>query len=135
VEAEAAVADQADTAVEALEAAVGEPEADGGEYAGAVPAQGAGGVDEGLQAAAGGPAQPGVQMRRRERGVLERVEQPQLVVEQEGAVEPLVALVDLAERAELLEALAVGCFEQRPARVLDRVSARLGGEPRVAWGA
>jgi hypothetical protein len=36
VEAEAAVADQPDAAVEAFEAAVGEPEADGGEHAGAV---------------------------------------------------------------------------------------------------
>ncbi len=38
MEAEAAVADQPDAAVEALETAVGEPEADGGEDAGAVAA-------------------------------------------------------------------------------------------------
>src|SRR4051812_3891181 len=46
VKAEAAVADQADAAVEALEAAVGEPEADRGEDAVAVRAEGAGGLDE-----------------------------------------------------------------------------------------
>ena len=35
-----------------------------------------------------------------------------------------VALIDLAERAELIEALAVGGFEQRPARVLDPAAGR-----------
>jgi hypothetical protein len=34
------------------------------------------------------------------------------VVQQQGAVQALVALIDLAERAELLQALAVGRFEQ-----------------------
>src|SRR4051812_30857002 len=51
---------------------------------------------------------------RRQARVVEVVEQPQLVVEQEGAVEAAVAGVDLAEGAELLQALAVGRLEQRP---------------------
>ena len=41
------------------------------------------------------------------------------MIQQEGTVQALVALIDLAERAELLQALAVGGFEQRPAGVLD----------------
>jgi hypothetical protein len=49
VEAEAAVADEADAAVEAFQAAVGEVEADGGEDAGAVTADRAGKADERLQ--------------------------------------------------------------------------------------
>ena len=119
VKAEAAVADQSNAAVEAFEAAVGQPEADRGEDARAVAAQRAGGLDERGEPGARGPANPGVQVRRRERRIFKRVEQPQLVVEQEGAVEPAVADVDLAERAELVEVLAVGRLEQRPARVLD----------------
>ena len=55
VEAEGAVADQADLAVEALEAAVGEAEADGGEDAVAVLAQGAREADERLQPGARWP--------------------------------------------------------------------------------
>ena len=47
MEAEAAVADEADAAVEALEAAVGEPESDGGEDPFAVAADGARKPDEG----------------------------------------------------------------------------------------
>ncbi len=46
VEAEAAVADQADAAVEAFKAAVGEPESDRGEDAGAVAADCARELDE-----------------------------------------------------------------------------------------
>ena len=52
VEAEAAVADQPDLAVEALEPRVGEAEADGGEDAVAVAADGAGELDEGAELAA-----------------------------------------------------------------------------------
>ena len=69
VEAEGAVADQADLAVEAFEAAVGEAEADGGEDAVAVRAQGAREADERPQPGADGPGQPGVEVRGRERGV------------------------------------------------------------------
>ena len=108
---EAAVADESDAAVEAFEAAVGQVEADGGEDAGAVAAQGARGLDERRELGARGPAQPGVEVRGREGGVLEVVEQPQLVVEQERSVEAAVAGVDLAEGAELVQALAVGRLE------------------------
>jgi hypothetical protein len=52
VEAEAAVADQADLAVESLEAGVGQVQADGGEDAVAVAADGAGELDERLELAA-----------------------------------------------------------------------------------
>lgn len=47
------------------------------------------------------------------------VEQPQLLFEQECAVEPLVGGHDFGEAAELLGALALGGFEQRRADVLD----------------
>ena len=52
-------------------------------------------------------------------GVVEPVEQAQLVVEQEGAVEAAVGVLDLAEAGELLGALALGRLEQRPAGGLD----------------
>ena len=74
MKAEAAVADEADAAVEALEAPVGEPEVDGGQDAGAVAADGAREPDEGGQARAGGPGQPGVEVCGREGGIVELVE-------------------------------------------------------------
>jgi len=40
------------------------------------------------------------------------VEQPQLFLEQERAVEPLVGGRDLGEAGELLRALALGSLEQ-----------------------
>jgi hypothetical protein len=55
-----------------------------GEDAGAVAAERARGLDEGGEPGAGGPAEPGVQVRGRQRRVLERVEQAELVVEQEA---------------------------------------------------
>src|SRR5215211_8063024 len=76
VKAVAAVADQADLGVQALEAAVGEAEADGGEDAVAVLAQGAGEADERLQPRPGGPAQPGLEVGRGECWVGQVVEQP-----------------------------------------------------------
>ncbi len=85
MEAEAAVADQADAAVEALEAAVGEPETDGGEDAGAVAADRARELDERRQPRSRRPSEPAVEVRRREPGIIELVEQPQLFLEQEGA--------------------------------------------------
>jgi len=50
VEAEAAVADEADAAVESFEAAVVQSESDGGEDAGAVAADRAGELDERFEA-------------------------------------------------------------------------------------
>ncbi len=49
-------------------------------------------------------------MRGCQRGVLEGVEQSQLVLEPEGAIEALVALIDLAQGAQLIETLAVGAL-------------------------
>ena len=103
MKAEGAVADQADLAVEAFEAAVGEPEADGGEDAVAVGAQGAREPDERSQPRARGPGQPGIEVRGRERGVGQVVEQPQLFAQQEGAVEAAVGLLDFGERGELAD--------------------------------
>ena len=40
------------------------------------------------------PGEPGVEVRWRERGVVELVEQPQFLLEQEAAVERLVGLLD-----------------------------------------
>jgi hypothetical protein len=108
VEAEAAVADQADLAVEAFEAAVGEPEADGGEDSVAVLAQGAGEPCERLEPGARCPGQPGVEVGGRERGVGQVVEQPQLLSQQERAVELAVVVLDLPECGELADRLALG---------------------------
>jgi hypothetical protein len=79
VEAEAAVADEADAAVEAFEAAVGEAESDRGEDAGAVASDRAREPDERMQARPRGPREPGVEVSGRERWVLELVEQPQFL--------------------------------------------------------
>ncbi len=108
VEAEAAVADQADAAVEAFQAPVGEAEADCGEDAGAMTADGLGELDERRQPGSGGPGQPGVEVRRRDRRVIEVVEQPQLFFEQERAVERPVGVLDLAELGELVDCLLLG---------------------------
>src|SRR5205814_3549613 len=97
VESEAAVADQADAAVEAFESAVVESEPDGVEDPVAVAADRAGELDERLHARPRGPGQPRVDVRGRERGVLELVEKPEFFLEQERAVERLVGLLDLAE--------------------------------------
>ena len=74
VEAEAAVADRSNAAVEPFEAPVVEPEADGGEDPVAVAADGAGELDERLQPRAGGPGEPGVEVLGGEGEVLELVE-------------------------------------------------------------
>jgi len=79
VEAEGAVAEQPDLAVERLHAAVGQAEADGGEDAVAVAADGAGELDERLELRARRPGQPRREVRFGERAVLEVVEQPQLL--------------------------------------------------------
>ena len=105
MEPEAAMGDQADAAVQALEAPVGEAEADGGEDALAVAADRAGELDERLELRSRRPGQPGVEMRRRELRVLELVEQPQLLLQQERAVERLVGLLDLCQDGELLDRL------------------------------
>src|SRR5215217_4802827 len=63
--------------------------------------------------------------REREAWVVELVEQPELFLEQEGTVERLVGLLDLAEQRELVDRLLGGRLEQRPAGALD---------PAAAWG-
>jgi len=52
-------------------------------------------------------------------GILELVEQPQLLFEQERAVERPVGLLDFAELGELVHGLLGGGLEQRPAGALD----------------
>ena len=73
MEAEAAVADQSDAAVEAFRAAVGQAEADGGEDAGAVVTDRPREPDERDQPRPGCPGEPAVEVRRREAGILELV--------------------------------------------------------------
>ena len=124
MKAEAAVVDQPDLAVEALQAAVGQAEADGGEDAVAVGPESAGERDERSESGARGPGQPGVQMRRRQARVGQLVEQPQLFAQQEGAVEPLVSPADLVQGGELADGLALGRLEQRPAGALDPAAGR-----------
>jgi hypothetical protein len=52
------------------------------------------------------------------------VEQPQLLAQQEGAVEPPVVVLDFRERGELADGLAFGRLEQRPAGALDPAAGR-----------
>jgi hypothetical protein len=67
------VADESDAAVEAFEAAVAEAESDRVEDAGAVAADRARELDERLESRSGCPGQPGVQMRQRERSIVDQV--------------------------------------------------------------
>jgi hypothetical protein len=73
---------------------------------------------------------------RRERGTLQPIEQPQLLLEQEGAVERPVGLLDLCQQRELLGVLLVGRLQQRPAGALDPLAGRgvraLVGVPLIA---
>ena len=85
----------------------------------------AGELDEWLQPGSRRPGQPRVEVDRRERWVVEVVEQPELLLEQERAVQRLVGLLDLAELRELVDGLLGGALEQRPAGALDPFA--LGG--------
>jgi len=58
------------------------------------------------------------------RGIVQVVEQPQLLLEQERPKEATVGERDLAERGELGDRLALGGLEQRPAHALDPLAAR-----------
>jgi hypothetical protein len=58
-------------------------------------------------------------VRRRERGVLEVLEQPQLLLEEEGAVEAAVGVLDFVQRGELTDGLVLRGLQQRPAHALD----------------
>lgn len=98
--------EQADLAVEAFEAAVGEAEAEGGEDPCFVAADGAGELDGRLELGARRPGPPGGQVLRGERRV-DLVEQPELVVEQ-GAVEAPAVVLDFGEAGELTDRLALG---------------------------
>jgi len=75
-------------------------------------------------------------MGRGERGVGQVVEQPELLAQQEGAVEAAVLALDLGERRELADRLVLGCLQERPAGVLDPAPGRgvraLVGVPLVA---
>jgi hypothetical protein len=81
VESEAAVADEADAAVEAFEAPVGESEPDGGEDPLAVAADGAGELYERLESGSGCPGEPGVEVVGRERAIVELVEDAEFLFE------------------------------------------------------
>ena len=107
-------------AVEAFEAAVGEAEADGGEDAVAVAAEGAREPDERAQPGAGGPGQPGVEVRGRERAGRRggRAAGALRAAGRRGRARWL-AWLDLAERGELADGLVLGRLEQRPAGALD----------------
>ena len=125
MEAEAAVADEADTAVESFEAAVVEAEADGGEDAGAVAADRWGELDERFEFRPRCPGKPRVEVRLRQSRIVKLVEQSELFLEQEGAEHRLVRLLDLGEQRELRDGLLGRRLEQRPAGSLDPFA--LGG--------
>ena len=60
---------------------------------------GASELDEGLELRARRPGQPGVEVRRREAGILKLV----ALLEQEGAVEGAVGLLDFCKDGELVD--------------------------------
>jgi len=76
-------------------------------------------LTNGPQARSGCPGQPGVEVRRCERGVGELVEQPEFFFHEEGAEHRVVDLSDFAEQRELRDRLLVWCLQQRPSGVLD----------------
>jgi hypothetical protein len=76
-----------------------------------------------------GPREPGAQRLRRLAWIVESVEQAELFLQEEGAVEPAVGLLDVGEDRELFGGLALGRLEQRPARALDPLAA---GRRRLA---
>jgi len=49
-------------------------------------------------------------VRRCERGILEVVEQPQFLLQEEGAVHRLVGVLDFAEQRELTDRLFLGAL-------------------------
>ena len=103
MEPEAAADDQADAGVHLLDASVREFVGDRGLDPEAVSADRAGELDERREPAAAGPREPGVEELERGGGG-EAVDLAQLLLEQVGAVQPLVDLLDLGE----LELLSVG---------------------------
>src|SRR5215210_9244127 len=100
------MADQPDLRVEPLEPCVRETEADRGEDPSAVLADRAGEADERSQFRARSPGKPGGEVLGSERGVVEVVEQAQLLLQQERPKEAAVGQRDLAERGELGDRLA-----------------------------
>jgi len=79
-------------------------EADRGEDPGAVASDGPGELDERLELRARRPGQPRVEVFGGEAGG-DLVEEPELVVEQEGAVEAPVVVLDFGEPSELVNRL------------------------------
>ncbi len=77
----------------------------------AVAADGARELDERLQAGTAGPGEPGVEVRRGERGVLEVIEKAELFFEQERAVERPVGLLDFPELGQLVDRLPLRRFQ------------------------
>ena len=78
------VADQADAVVEAFEPAVAQPEADRVEDSVLVAADRSGELDERLEPGARRPRQPRVEMLRRQGGVFEVVEQPEIFLQEDA---------------------------------------------------
>jgi hypothetical protein len=76
-------------------------------------------LDERLEPRSGCPGQPRVEVLGRELWVVEVVEQPELFLQEERAVERLVGLLDFAELRELVDRLLLRALEQRPAGPLD----------------
>jgi hypothetical protein len=58
-------------------------------------------------------------VRRRERGALGLVDQPELLLQKESAVERAVGLLDFDQQLEVLGALLLRRLQQRLARALD----------------
>jgi hypothetical protein len=68
----------------------------------------AGGLDERVESRSAGPGEPGVEVRWCERRIVELVEDAELFLEQERAVERLVGLLDFGEQGELFDRLLLG---------------------------
>ena len=113
------MADQADLGVEALEAAVAEAEPDGGEDAVAVRCSVRAWRTNGRSRERVAQAGQASRCSGARGWVVEVVEQPELLAQQERAVEATVGALYLGERGEVADGLAGGRFEQRPAGALD----------------
>ena len=117
VKAERAPLEDVDLGVDALEATVGDGEADGGEDAVAVVAQRLGEPREGTELGATGPREPPLEVRRGAAGRA-AIERTQLLLEEVRAVHAAVELLNLDKTTEVLQVGILGRAQEGPARVL-----------------
>ena len=112
MKAEGASGDQPDLGVDRFGAGVGEAVVDGGGDPGAVLGDRLGELDERREATAARPFQPGVEQLYR-LGLREPVDLSQLLLEQVGAIQPLVGLLNRRQLGLLAGGEVLGVLPQR----------------------